>query len=136
MRNGNKGGHLSSKFLPVVPSTLLLPAIEQRSAAAYACLYESSIPMAHPLRTTYPNSIRHFRRRAGLRLYEVAHYLNLSSPTHVAKWEKGQKVPTAINLLKLAAVLKVPPEVLYLDRLKDIRKGIEQRKTIPIKKPL
>lgn len=84
----------------------------------------------------YPNSIRYYRRRMNLRLYEVAHLLNLATPTPVALWEKGYKVPTLENLLKLATVLKVPPEVLYLDRLKEIREFISKRKALPIKKPL
>lgn len=84
----------------------------------------------------FPNSIRHYRRRANLRLYEVAHLLDLASPTHIAQWEKGVKVPTLMNLLKLAAVLKVPPEVLYIDRVKEIRDYIARRKTLPMKKPL
>lgn len=84
----------------------------------------------------YPNSIRYYRRRANLRLYEVAHLLDLASPTHIAQWEKGLKVPTLMNLLKLAAILKVPPEVLYIDRVREIRAAIAQRKSLPVKKPL
>jgi transcriptional regulator with XRE-family HTH domain len=91
--------------------------------------------MASPKRHT-PNSIRYYRRRANLRLYQVAHYLGLSSPAHLAHWERGRKVPQLDNLLKLAAVLKVPVEVLYLDRLKQIRRAVVERKAQPVKRPL
>ena len=83
-----------------------------------------------------PNSIRHYRKRAHLRLFEVAHYLGLSSPAHLAHWEHGRKVPMLDNLLKLAAVLKVPVEALYFDRLQQLRKYIKQRQSLPLKKPL
>ena len=83
-----------------------------------------------------PNSIRYYRRRANLRLYEVAHQLGLSSPAHLAHWESGRKIPRLDNLLRLAAILKVPVEVLYLDRLRQIRRAVSLRKTIPVKKPL
>lgn len=83
-----------------------------------------------------PNSIRHYRRRAHLRLFEVAQYVGLSSPAHLAHWERGRKVPTLDNLLKLAAVLKVPVEVLYFDRSQLMRQHVKQRQTLPLKKPL
>ena len=83
-----------------------------------------------------PNSIRHYRRRAHLRLYEVAYYVGLSSPAHLAHWERGRKVPRLDNLLKLAAVLKVPVEVLYFDRLQQLRAYVKQRQSLPVKKPL
>lgn len=83
-----------------------------------------------------PNAIRYYRRRANLRLYQVAHALGLSSPAHLAHWEQGRKVPRLDNLLKLAAVLKVPVEVLYLDRLKHLRRFVSERQSQPVKKPL
>jgi transcriptional regulator with XRE-family HTH domain len=82
------------------------------------------------------NDIRRYRRRADLKLYQVAHLIGASSPTNVANWEKGRKVPTLDNLLLLAAALKVPVEFLYLDRAKQMREVVRARSALPIKKPL
>lgn len=92
--------------------------------------------MAHPRHKRNPNNIRYYRRRAKMKLYELAHFVGTVSPSNVAKWEKGLTNPTLDSLLKIAAALKVPPEVLYLDRLKQIQALISKRRSIPITKPL
>lgn len=92
--------------------------------------------MSRSVHECVPNSIRFYRKRAHLRLFEVAHYVGLSSPAHLAHWERGRKVPMLDNLLKLAAVLKVPVEVLYFDRLMKMRQVIKKRRDIPMKRPL
>lgn len=114
---------------------MLAPAIEQVRASAYSPNMRPIIASSAMPRPT-PNAIRFYRRRANLKLYQVAHALGLSSPAHLAHWEHGRKVPTLDNLLKLAAVLKVPVEVLYLDRLKHLRRFVSERQSQPVKKPL
>ena len=92
--------------------------------------------MLRTTRNRVPNNIRYYRRRANLKLYELAHLVNNSSPANLANWERGTKVPSLDNLLKLSEALKVPPELLFLDRLKKIREDIRLRRALPIKKPL
>ena len=82
------------------------------------------------------NDIRLYRRRADLKLYQLAHLIGTSSASNVANWEKGRKVPTLDNLLLLAAALKVPVEFLYLERSKLMRELVRERAAIPAKKPL
>jgi len=82
------------------------------------------------------NDIRLYRRRADLKLYQLAHLIGTSSASNVANWEKGRKVPTLDNLLLLAAALKVPLEFLYLERSKQMRELVRERAAIPAKKPL
>lgn len=82
------------------------------------------------------NNIRYYRRRENLKLYEVSHLIGTSSPACVANWEKGRKAPNLDNTLRLSAVLKVPPEILFLPRLKQLREEISARRRLPIKKPL
>lgn len=84
----------------------------------------------------FPNSIRSYRRKKALRLYEVAHYAQLSSPAHLSHWEKGRKTPTLINALKLSAILQCPVEILFLDMFNQVRQEVHHQETLPIRKPL
>lgn len=92
--------------------------------------------MLRPKHKCIPNNIRYYRHRARLRLYELAFYVGTSSPANLANWEQGRRVPNLDNVLRLSAVLMVPPEILYLDRLKELRAEITARKARPMKKPL
>ena len=82
------------------------------------------------------NDIRLYRRRADLKLYQLAHLIGTSSASNVANWEKGRKVPTLDNLLLLSAALKVPMQYLYLDRWRQMQQLVRERSAIPAKKPL
>ncbi len=123
------------QFLPDVHSNKFLSTIEQVLTWDYAN-FALSKPMLRPINNRVPNNIRYYRRRANMRLFELAHYVGISSPANLANWEMGRKMPSADNLLKLSAVLMVPPEILFLGRLKQLRAQIKARKDQPIKKPL
>lgn len=92
--------------------------------------------MSRPARHYYPNSLREYRLKANLRLYEVAHLLGLADPSHIAHWEAGRTAPSLDNALRLSAVLGAPVIVLYSERLNQLREEISKRKALPIKKPL
>lgn len=123
------------QFLPDVHRSKFFSTIEGVLSWDYAN-FALSKPMLRPINNRVPNSIRYYRRRANMRLFELAHYVGISSPANLANWEMGRKMPSADNLLKLSAVLMVPPEILFLDRLKQLREQIRARKAQPIKKPL
>jgi transcriptional regulator with XRE-family HTH domain len=72
----------------------------------------------------YPNAIRHYRRKRHFRLKDMAVLLQHRSAAHVAHWEKGRKLPSLPNLLKLSAILKCPVELLYGNRFNAIRGDI------------
>lgn len=82
----------------------------------------------------FPNNLRFYRRRKRMHLAQVARAIGLSSPAHLAHWEKGRKQPSLDNLLKLAAVLEVPVEALYIERLKTLRQELSDKKS-PITPP-
>jgi transcriptional regulator with XRE-family HTH domain len=92
--------------------------------------------MIRPPDRRVPNDIRYYRQRANMRLYELAHYVGVSSSADVAHWEKGRKVPSLDTLFKLAGALNVPPQVLFLDRWKKMQAFVNDRRSLPIKKPL
>jgi transcriptional regulator with XRE-family HTH domain len=74
------------------------------------------------------NDIRLYRHKRHFRIKDVAKLIGITSSAHVAHWEKGRKRPSLVNCLKLAAVLKTTPDVLFSDLFKQIRTEIYQRK--------
>jgi transcriptional regulator with XRE-family HTH domain len=71
-----------------------------------------------------PNEIRHYRKRKNLRIKDVAEFMELASPSHIAHWEKGRKLPGLINALKLAYITGSTIEVLFLPLYNQIRHEI------------
>lgn len=62
----------------------------------------------------YPNKLKEFRKAKGLTQKEVALKLNLPmSEDRISHWEKGQMIPNALNLFKLASLFNVPSEEFY-----------------------
>lgn len=75
----------------------------------------------------HPNAIRHYRRKRGLRLRDVATAIGHSSHEHIAHWEMGLGRPSLANALRLHVVLQCPIEILFLDLRNALRKEIQQR---------
>lgn len=67
------------------------------------------------------NQIRSYRKKRGLRLRDVAKMIGQSSPAHISHWEKGRKLPSLPNALKLSAAIKCPVEVLFFDLFDQLR---------------
>jgi transcriptional regulator with XRE-family HTH domain len=62
----------------------------------------------------YPNTLRVYRKKTGLRQHEVARLLGLDGSTErISKWENGSAVPHLANVFKLAVLYKVSPQELY-----------------------
>lgn len=61
----------------------------------------------------YPNSLRKYRKAAGLRQHEVAHALGLNSIERISKWENGHSIPKGKSLLYLAMLYRVSPQQLF-----------------------
>lgn len=73
---------------------------------------------------TLPNQIRRYRRRQNLKLCQIAPLVGLRSVSHLSHWEKGRKLPTLVNALKLSAIIKCPVEILFFDLFDSIRNDI------------
>lgn len=71
-----------------------------------------------------PNQIRWYRKKRKLRIRDLLNLLDLSSPSQIAHWEKGRKVPTLTNALKLSASIGCPVEVLFFDQFQELRKEV------------
>lgn len=78
------------------------------------------------------NYIWKYRKKAKMGQKRVAHLLNHSDHTQISKWESGEKVPTMKSLFKLAHILQVRPEALYMNLYLSCAKEVDERqKTLP-----
>jgi len=61
----------------------------------------------------FPNQIRRYRHQRNLRLRDVSYLGDFGSPAPLSHWEKGRKLPSLANALKLSAVIGCPVELLF-----------------------
>ena len=72
-----------------------------------------------------PNQIRRYRLERGLRLRDVAGLTGQSCVAHISHWEKGRKLPSLENSLRLALAIQCPIEILFIDLFNQIKKSPE-----------
>jgi transcriptional regulator with XRE-family HTH domain len=53
--------------------------------------------------------------------------VGLESVSHVAHWERGRKLPSLKNALKLSAIIQCPVEVLFFDLFDSLRDEVRER---------
>ena len=75
------------------------------------------------------NQIRRYRVRCGLSQKQVSLLLGQTTQAHQSKWERGTKLPTLTNALKLSAALGCPVEILFSDRFDRLREEVHKRRT-------
>jgi len=76
-----------------------------------------------------PNQIRRYRHERGLRLRDVAKLIDQSSVAHIAHWEKGRKLPSLENCLRLALAIQCPIEILFIELFQNLKKEINESKS-------
>lgn len=74
------------------------------------------------------NQLRRYRLKRGLRLRDMARLTGQSSPAHLSHWEKGRKLPSLSNALRLSAAMKCPVEVLFFDLFEQLRNETYEHK--------
>lgn len=67
-----------------------------------------------------PNSLRMYRKAAGLRQVDVAQFLGMESTDRISRWEKGTAIPHLVNAFKISILLKTSVHELYGDYFKMI----------------
>jgi len=67
------------------------------------------------------NNLREIRKSCGLRQTDVAEQLGLKSADRISRWEKGQSVPSIINLFKLSMLYKCSAEEFYKNLIANMR---------------
>ena len=72
----------------------------------------------------HKNSLDYYRRRMRFSTPDVAYLLGHQNSKTVADYERGTRLPTLINALKLSAILRTPVEFLFGELYEDLRNGI------------
>lgn len=80
----------------------------------------------------YPNNLREFRVRAGLRQIDVAKRLGLDCADRLSRWENGLAVPNVVNLLKLAVIYDATPQQIFSQLYNSIQEGLNQQPSHPL----
>ena len=86
-----------------------------------------------------PNRLDLYRRRMKFTPSEVAHLLGHQNTSHWSDFERGHRLPSLINALSLAIILRVPVEFLFYSLYESLRETIraeEERMTQPIQQVL
>ena len=73
------------------------------------------------------NQLRRYRKARGLSQVEAARILGLKSTARLSRWENGSCMPTAMNMLWLAATYHTLVDALYIDALRVMRQEIRKR---------
>ena len=82
-----------------------------------------------------PNQIRCYRRRRNLKLRQVAMLAGLRTPSCLSHWEKGRKLPSLQNALRLSAIIQCPVEILFYDLFNAIRHDVFVKRQSTSPKP-
>jgi transcriptional regulator with XRE-family HTH domain len=73
------------------------------------------------------NHLRKYRRARGLKQREAARILGFADASSLARWERGARLPSAMNMFRLAALYRTLVDALYIDALRAIREEIRRR---------
>jgi transcriptional regulator with XRE-family HTH domain len=60
-----------------------------------------------------PNKLKEYRLKAGLTQKQVAEKLGLQCEDRLSHWERGQGMPSVLNLIKLSRIYKGTSNDLY-----------------------
>jgi transcriptional regulator with XRE-family HTH domain len=74
-----------------------------------------------------PNRLRKHRRVKRLKQFEVAYLLGINGASQVSRWEQGEAMPSAENLLKLYIIYGSLIEEMYFDLIQEYREDIERK---------
>lgn len=74
------------------------------------------------------NRLRLYRRKNGLSQKRAAYFMGLKTTTSLSHYEKGDKVPSLQNALKLEIVLHTPVAFLFHELFEESKKEIEGRR--------
>jgi transcriptional regulator with XRE-family HTH domain len=76
---------------------------------------------------TIPNSLRLYRKKRGLKQRDVARILGVRSAAMISRWEKGQTLPSTLNVFRLALIYRTMTDTLYMDYISVLKAEIRTR---------
>ena len=77
----------------------------------------------------FENNLWKYRKIAGLKQKEVAHFLDIKNISQISRWEKGERCPSLKNAFKLSAIYSRPIEDLFPGLYETIKRDIKRKKT-------
>lgn len=86
-----------------------------------------------------PNNLDIYRRRMKFSQEQVAHLLGHKDNSAWSKYERGERLPSLVNALKLGIIMRVPVEFLFHmlhDELRDQIRAEEERFSQPTQQAL
>jgi transcriptional regulator with XRE-family HTH domain len=75
-----------------------------------------------------PNSLKKYRKRAGLKQKEVAKIIGLKSSSLISRWERGICFPKPLNMFKLAILYQTMVDALFYDVRRTLIEEIKESK--------
>jgi transcriptional regulator with XRE-family HTH domain len=76
----------------------------------------------------FSNQIKRYRHQRHLRLRDVSYLGDFGSPAPLSNWEKGRKLPSLTNALKLSAAIGCPVELLFKEEFNHYQDEVLIRK--------
>jgi transcriptional regulator with XRE-family HTH domain len=74
-----------------------------------------------------PNLLRRYRKARGLNQKQAAGILGIGSTTMISRWERGMCLPTALNVVKLAALYRTMADALFPNLTTILRRELLKR---------
>lgn len=81
-----------------------------------------------------PNLLRKYRRIRGLNQKEIAAILGLRDASLISRWEKGRRIPSLMNAIRLAILCRSMVDALFFDHVRALREEIRGREEKIIQK--
>ncbi len=72
-----------------------------------------------------PNCLRKFRKVSGYTQRQVALILGVRTTGMISRWENGSRLPSPINIFRLAALYGTLADALYIDMMRRLREEIK-----------
>ena len=89
--------------------------------------------------TPKPNKLDIYRRRMHFSMWQVAHLLGHKGTSVLSNYERGERLPSLQNALRLGIILRVPVEFLFgalHDELRNQIRAEEERLAVPAQQVL
>jgi transcriptional regulator with XRE-family HTH domain len=82
----------------------------------------------------FPNTLTLHRKTLGYSQRQVAALIGLHDTVPISLWERGVKMPNAINLIKLSLIYRTYPNELYGDVFYSLREELKTKEHEQFKK--
>ena len=72
-----------------------------------------------------PNALRKFRKTNGYSQKRVALLLGIRNAGMISRWEKGSRLPSPVNMFRLAVLYRTMVDALYSDLILVLRREMQ-----------